>query len=80
MKKILLLIASAAIALAVNAAPQKVDFGKLPKNSQEFIQKNFPGEKVKAVEMDRGTNTPSISTAATRSPSKAAAEIAARLS
>ena len=48
MKKILLLIASAAIALAVNAAPQKVDFGKLPKNSQEFIQKNFPGEKVKA--------------------------------
>ena len=35
------------IALAVNAAPQKVDFGKLPKNSQEFIQKNFPGEKVK---------------------------------
>ena len=30
MKKILLLIASAAIALAVNAAPQKVDFGKLP--------------------------------------------------
>ena len=42
MKKILLLIASAAIALAVNAAPQKVDFGKLPKNSQEFIQKNFP--------------------------------------
>ena len=37
----------------MNAAPQKVDFGKLPKNSQEFIQKNFPGEKVKAVEMDR---------------------------
>ena len=34
-------------------SPQKVDFGKLPKNSQEFIQKNFPGEKVKAVEMDR---------------------------
>ena len=41
MKKILLLIASAAIALAVNAAPQKVDFGKLPKNSQEFIQKKY---------------------------------------
>ena len=53
MEKFFLLIASAAIALAVNAAPQKVDFGKLPKNSQEFIQKNFPGEKVKAVEMDR---------------------------
>lgn len=38
---------------AVNAAPQKVDFDKLPKNSQEFIQKNFPKEKVKFVEMDR---------------------------
>ena len=67
MKKILLLIAAAVFAFAVSAAPQKVDFGKLPKNSQEFIQKNFPGEKVKeldwpleesgekvkAVEMDR---------------------------
>lgn len=53
MKKILLLVAAAVFAFAVNAAPQKVDFGKLPKNSQEFIQKNFPGEKVKAVEMDR---------------------------
>ncbi len=53
MKKILLLVAAAVFAFAVSAAPQKVDFGKLPKNSQEFIQKNFPGEKVKAVEMDR---------------------------
>ena len=50
MKKILLLVAAAVFAFAVSAAPQKVDFGKLPKNSQEFIQKNFPGEKVKAVE------------------------------
>lgn len=41
------------MAFAVTAAPQKVDFGKLPKNSQEFIQKNFPSEKVKSVEMDR---------------------------
>ncbi|WP_295912861.1 PepSY-like domain-containing protein [uncultured Alistipes sp.] len=53
MKKILLLVAAAVFAFAVSAAPQKVDFGKLPKNSQEFIQKNFPGEKVKSVEMDR---------------------------
>ena len=44
------------MSFAVNAAPQKVDFGKLPKNSQEFVQKNFPGEKVKAVEMDRGAS------------------------
>ena len=42
MKKILLLIASAAIALAVNAAPQKVDFGKLPKSGDcsQIIMKN----------------------------------------
>lgn len=53
MKKFFLLIACAAFTCAVTAAPQKVDFDKLPKNSQEFIQKNFPGEKVKAVEMDR---------------------------
>ena len=37
MKKFLLLVAAAAMAFAVTAAPQKVDFGKLPKNSQEFI-------------------------------------------
>ena len=53
MKNFLLLIASAAFVFAVNAAPQKVDFGKLPNNSQEFIQRNFPREKVKSVEMDR---------------------------
>lgn len=53
MKKILLFLVCAATAFAVNAAPQKVDFGKLPKNSQEFVQKNFPREKVKSVEMDR---------------------------
>lgn len=53
MKKILLFLVCAATAFAVNAAPQNVDFGKLPKNSQEFIQKNFPREKVKSVEMDR---------------------------
>lgn len=39
--------------MAVSAAPQKVAFDKLPSASQEFIQKNFPREKVKSVEMDR---------------------------
>lgn len=53
MKKFLLLLVCAATAFSVSAAPQKVDFGKLPQNSQEFIQKNFPREKVKDVEMDR---------------------------
>lgn len=53
MKKIVLLIACVATAFAVNAAPQKVDFDKLPKNSQEFVQKNFANEKIKSVEMDR---------------------------
>ena len=53
MKKFLLFFASAAIAISVNAAPKVVDFDKLPKKSHEFIQKNFPSEKVKSVEMDR---------------------------
>lgn len=53
MKKLLLFLVCAATAFAVSAAPQKVDFDKLPKNSQEFIQKNFPREKIKSVEMDR---------------------------
>ena len=53
MKKLFLFLAGTAMVAAVNAAPQKVDFDKLPKNSQEFIQKNFPKEKVKTVEMDR---------------------------
>lgn len=43
----------AAAAVAVSAAPQKVAFDKLPRNSQEFVQKNFPNEKIKSVEMDR---------------------------
>ena len=61
MKKILLLIAAAVFAFAVSAAPQKVDFGKLPKNSQEFIQKNFPGEKVKAVLLKETFDSPAES-------------------
>jgi len=53
MKKFLTLIACVATAFAVSAAPQAVDFDKLPKNSHEFVQKNFPNEKIKSVEMDR---------------------------
>lgn len=53
MKRFLLFLVCAATAYGVSAAPQKVDFGKLPNNSQEFIQKNFPREKIKTVEMDR---------------------------
>lgn len=56
MKKLLLLFACAATAVAVNAAPQKVDFDKLPNSSQEFIRTNFPREKVKTVEMDRDSS------------------------
>ncbi len=53
MKKLLFFLVFAAAALSVNGAPQKVDFDKLPQNSREFIQRNFPREKVKSVEMDR---------------------------
>lgn len=53
MKKFLLFILCAVTAFSVSAAPQKVDFDKLPSNSQEFIQKYFTREKVKTVEMDR---------------------------
>lgn len=53
MKKFVLFFVCAAAAMAVSAAPQKVDFDKLPASSQEFIRKNFPREKVKSVEMDR---------------------------
>ena len=48
-----MLFVCAAAALSVSAAPQKVEFDKLPNSSQEFIRKNFPGEQVKSVEMDR---------------------------
>jgi len=53
MKKFVLFFVCAAAAFTVSAAPQNVDFDKLPRNSQEFIQRNFPNEKVKSVEMDR---------------------------
>jgi len=53
MKKFLLFFVCAASALCASAAPQEVDFDKLPKNSQEFIQRYFSGEKIKRVEMDR---------------------------
>lgn len=53
MKKLLLTFVCAAAALGVCAAPEKIGFDKLPKSSQEFIQKNFPREVVKDTEMDR---------------------------
>ena len=80
MKKLLLTFVCAAAALGVCAAPEKIGFDKLPKSSQEFIQKNFPREVVKDTEMDRrrGTSTPSISTAAPAYRSKAARETGRR--
>lgn len=53
MKRFLLFFVCAATAVSVSAALQSVDFDKLPKSSQEFVQRNFPNEKVKRVEMDR---------------------------
>ena len=53
MKKFVLFLVCAVAAFAVSAAPQKVDFDKMPKNSQEFVRKNFPHETIKSVEMDR---------------------------
>lgn len=43
----------ATAAFCATAAPQNIDFNKLPENSQAFIRRNFPSEKVKSVEMDR---------------------------
>ncbi len=53
MKKFVLFLVCAVAAFTVSAAPQKVDFDKMPKNSQEFVRKNFPQETIKSVEMDR---------------------------
>ena len=53
MKKFLLFFVSAAAAFCVSAAPQTIDFDKLPQASQEFIRMHFPTEKVKSVELDR---------------------------
>lgn len=53
MKKILLLCICALAAFSLSAAPQKVGFDKLPKNSQEFVQKYMSNETIKSVEMDR---------------------------
>lgn len=56
MKKFLLTLVCAAAAWGASAAPQEVDFGKLPQKSQEFVQRYFSGEKVKRVEMDRDSS------------------------
>ncbi len=56
MKKLLMLFIGAVAAYSVMAAPQKVEFDKMPQNSQEFVQRNFPGETIKSVEMDRDSS------------------------
>lgn len=53
MKKFLMTFVCAAAAWCASAAPQEVEFGKLPQKSQDFIQRYFSNEKVKRVEMDR---------------------------
>lgn len=53
MKKLLFFFVCATMAVAASAAPENVDFTKMPKKSQEFVQKNFPKEKIKTVIMDR---------------------------
>ena len=54
MKKFLFCLSCAAMAVfCASAAPQNVDFTKLPASSQDFVRRNFPSEKVKTVEMDR---------------------------
>lgn len=53
MKKMLLTLVCAAVALGASAAPQEIGFDKLPKPSREFIEKNFSMASVKEVMMDR---------------------------
>ena len=42
----------AALSLTVLAAPQKTTFDKLPRNSQEFVQRFFAGETIREVELN----------------------------
>lgn len=56
MKKFLLTLVCAAAAWCAGAAPQEVEFGKLPQKSQEFVQRYFSNDKVKRVEMDRDSS------------------------
>lgn len=56
MKKLLFFLAGAAAVLSVSAAPQRVNFDKLPKNSQEFVQKHFARQTINRVEMDRSSS------------------------
>ncbi len=41
--------------LSALAMPQKVSFDKMPKKSQEFVEKYFPNDKIISVELDRRT-------------------------
>ena len=53
MKKIILVLACAFGALALSAQTEKVVFGKMPKNAQEFVQTYFAQENVQDVELNR---------------------------
>lgn len=53
MKKWIMTFVCAAAAWCAGAAPQEVDFGKLPQNAQDFVHRYFSNEKVRRVEMDR---------------------------
>lgn len=53
MKKFICLLICAAALLSLQAAPQKTTLDKLPKNSQEFLQRYFAGETIREVELDR---------------------------
>ena len=53
MKKIILVLACAFGALALNAQTEKVVFGKMPKSAQEFVQTYFAKENVQDVELNR---------------------------
>lgn len=57
MKKVLSTLAALLAAVTLYAAPQKITFDKLPKNSQEFVQKYFAGETIRSVEMDRSSSS-----------------------
>ena len=50
MKKIILVLACAFGALALNAQTEKVVFGKMPKSAQEFVQTYFAKENVQFFE------------------------------
>ncbi len=53
MKKFICSLIGAATLFSLSAAPEKTTFDKLPASSQEFVQRYFSGETIRAVELDR---------------------------